>query len=245
MSTLRNTHQTHYLWRTFIALLPTLPKEKVINTFNGLRKACHFGPTLIVTTIGFFFANHYWREGPAYVIAFGIFTGQLVVGWTNDLYDYEDDLRHHRTNKPLVAGLITPSQLRKWIYIMTPLSFLINLLGPLGIQGGLVYMLGIACGLAYNFYFKFTLLSPLPYAIAFAALPSCTAISKDLTPPTWMWLGGALLGMAAHFINVIKDMDQDQQSGINGLPQRLGKSKSIIAAAALIAGGLLTLVIVK
>jgi 4-hydroxybenzoate polyprenyltransferase len=104
-------------------------------------------------------------------------------------------------------------------------------------------MLGIACGLAYNFYFKFTPLSPLPYAIAFAALPSSIAISKEITPPTWMWLGGALWGMAAHFINVIKDMDEDQQSGINGLPQRLGKRRSIMAAAALIAAGLACLFI--
>ena len=126
---------------------------------------------------------------------------------------------------------------------MTPFSFLANLAGPLGIKGGLVYMLGIAFGLAYNFYFKFTPASPLPFAIAFAALPSCIPISKEITPPTWMWLGGALLGMAAHFINVIKDMDQDQQSGINGLPQRLGKTKSIFAAAALIAAGLASLFI--
>ena len=91
-------------------------------------------------------------------------------------------------------------------------------------------MLGIACGVAYNFYFKFSLLSPLPYAIAFAALPSCITISKDITPPIWMWLGGALLGMAAHFINVIKDMKEDQISEIGGLPQRLGTVKSIIIA---------------
>jgi 4-hydroxybenzoate polyprenyltransferase len=58
-----------------------------------------------------------------------------------------------------------------------------------------------------------------------------------------MWLGGALLGSAAHFINVIKDMDQDRASGIGGLPQILGKRKSIAAAAALIALGLLTLVV--
>jgi 4-hydroxybenzoate polyprenyltransferase len=57
-----------------------------------------------------------------------------------------------------------------------------------------------------------------------------------------MWLGGAFLGMAAHFINVIKDMDQDQQSGINGLPQRLGKKRSILAALLLILLGLLTLI---
>jgi len=45
--------------------------------------------------------------------------------------------------------------------------------------------------------------------------------------------------MAAHFINVIKDMDQDQASGIKGLPQRLGKVKSIAAAAVLIAAGII------
>ena len=129
----------------------------------------------------------------------------------------------------------------KWLAFMVPFSFIANLLGPLGIKGGLVYMLGIACGVAYNFYFKFSFLSPLPYAIAFAALPSSVALSKDVTPPVWMWLGGALFGMAAHFINVVKDMEQDQVSGIQGLPQRLGTKKSIVVAIALIASGLLTL----
>ena len=210
---------------------------------KGLLKAAHFGPTLIVTAISFAFATHYWWEGPAYVIAFGVFTGQLVVGWSNDLYDFDDDLKHQRAKKPLVSGLITKQYLQKWLRFMVSFSFVANLLGPLGIKGGSVYMLGIACGVAYNFFFKFSILSPLPYAIAFAALPSSVAISKDINPPTWMLLGGALFGMAAHFINVIKDMDQDQASGIKGLPQRLGKVKSMVAAAVLIALGIVNLII--
>jgi 4-hydroxybenzoate polyprenyltransferase len=205
---------------------------------KGLLKASHFGPTLLVTAISFGFATYYWWEGPAYVIAFGVFTGQLVVGWSNDLYDYEDDLKHNRQNKPLVSGVITREFLQRCLRLMVPFSFIANLGGPLGLNGGLVYMLGVACGVAYNFYFKFSFLSPLPFAIAFAALPSCIAISKNIMPPTWMWLGGALFGMAAHFINVIKDMKQDQISEIKGLPQRLGTRKSIVAAALLIALGL-------
>ena len=212
---------------------------------KGLLKAAHFGPTLIVTTISFAVATFYWWEGPAYVIAFGVFTGQLVVGWSNDLYDYDDDLKHQRVKKPLVSGLITKQYLQKWLRFMLPFSFVANLLGPLGIKGGSVYMLGIACGVAYNFYFKFNFLSPLPYAIAFAALPSSVVISKDLNPPMWMLLGGALFGMAAHFINVIKDMDQDQASGIKGMPQQLGKTKSITAAVVLIALGISALVLVN
>ena len=210
---------------------------------RGLLKASHFGPTLIVTTISWFFAAHYWWEGPAYVIAFGVFTGQLVVGWSNDLYDYKDDLMHNRQNKPLVSGVISQSYLKRWLTFMVPFSFVANLLGPLGFKGGLVYMFGISMGVAYNFYFKFNVFSWLPYALAFAALPSCIAISKDVTPPVWMWLGGALLGSAAHFINVIKDMDQDRASGIGGAPQRIGKRSSIVVAGLLIALGLLTLVV--
>jgi len=209
--------------------------------FKGLLKASHFGPTLLVTAISFLFGTHYWWEGPAYVIAFGVFTGQLVIGWSNDLYDFEDDLKHNRQSKPLVNGVLTKAYLQRWLRLMVPFSFIANLAGPLGIKGGLVYMFGVACGVAYNFYFKFSILSPLPFAVAFAALPSCIAISKDITPPTWMWLGGALFGMAAHFINVIKDMKQDQISEIKGLPQRLGTKKSIVAAALLRSLGFLVI----
>ncbi len=208
---------------------------------RGLLKASHFGPTLLVTAISFGFATYYWWEGPAYVIAFGVFTGQLVVGWSNDLYDYQDDLSHNRKNKPLVSGQITEELLQNWLKWVTPFSFIANLFGPLGVKGGLVYMLGILCGVAYNFYFKFSVLSPLPYAVAFAALPSSIAISKDITPPLWMWLGGALFGVAAHFVNVLKDMKEDQISKIGGLPQRLGSKNSIWVAVILIAIGIAVL----
>jgi 1,4-dihydroxy-2-naphthoate octaprenyltransferase len=45
---------------------------------------------------------------------------------------------------------------------------------------------------------------------------------------------GALLGVAAHFANVLKDLDQDLTSGIKGLPQRLGKKPSRIICAILL-----------
>lgn len=212
-----------------------------MSKITALLKSSHFGPTVLVTTIAFCFAEYYWWEGPAYLIAFGVFLGQLIVGWSNDLYDYQDDLSHQRIKKPLVAKGISYEELRKWTFWMIPSAFFANLFGPLGIKGGLVYMLGIACGVGYNFYFKFTALSPLPYAVAFAALPSCIAISKEITPPLWMWLGGAIFGVAAHFINVLKDMKKDQQSGIRGLPQRLGSLGSIITAVVLITAGALLL----
>ena len=209
----------------------------------GLAKASHFGPSLLVTALSYFFAQLYWQPGSALIIALGFFSGQLIVGWSNDLIDYADDLSHKRVNKPLVAGLITRTFLQSWLAVMIPVALVINLFGPLGFVGGGLSIFAILWALGYNFYFKFNIFSPLPYAVAFAILPSCMAFSQDKTPPTWMWLGGALFGMAAHFLNVLKDMDQDHASGIKGLPQRCGKTGSIIAATILIALGVTLLLL--
>jgi 4-hydroxybenzoate polyprenyltransferase len=58
-----------------------------------------------------------------------------------------------------------------------------------------------------------------------------------------MWLGGSLFGVAAHFINVLKDIEEDQVSGIGGLPQRMGMRNSIIVAGVLIVLGVIVLII--
>jgi len=200
----------------------------------GLVKASHFGPTMAVTLVSFQLAVNLWWEGPAYVIAFGIFLGQLLVGFTNDLNDFEDDLKHNRTAKPLVKGDITTSQLRKAIIIVAPIAVLFNIFGPLGVNGGLIYLFGVGMGVSYNFYFKSTRLSPIPYALAFAALVSSIVLATDRTPPLWLIASGSLLGVAAHFANVLKDLDQDLASGIKGLPQMLGKFYSRLIVSGLL-----------
>lgn len=209
----------------------------------GLLRASHLGPNLLVTFISLFFAQLYWWEGPAFIIAISVFCGQLVVGWSNDVIDYQDDLLHNRQKKPLVSGQISLRLLLNCLRVMTPLAIVLNLLGPLGFVGGSLSVLAIGLAVAYNFYFKFTVFSWLPYAIAFGSLPSCMALSKGQAPELWMWLGGALLGSAAHFLNVIKDMDQDQASGIKGLPQRLGTKASVVIAMALVAAAVAVILI--
>jgi poly(3-hydroxybutyrate) depolymerase/1,4-dihydroxy-2-naphthoate octaprenyltransferase len=201
---------------------------------RGLVQACHFGPTMMVSTVAFLIAQALWWEGPAYVIAIGVLLGQLIVGWTNDLHDYDDDLKHNRVVKPLVAGLITPKQLRTAIFVVTPLAVIVNLFGPLGLKGGAVYLLGIAFGLAYNFYFKYTALSPLPYVIAFAALPASIVLAVDETPPLWMMAAGSLLGVAAHIANVLKDFDEDGLSGIRSFPRIIGEKASRLSIAVIL-----------
>jgi 4-hydroxybenzoate polyprenyltransferase len=205
-------------------------------------KAAHFGPTMLISAISFVLGAQLWWEGPAYVIAFTVFLGQLIIGWSNDLYDYDDDLKHNRTNKPLVAGTITAENLRKTTFIFIPISVIANLIGPLGFKGGSVYLLGVGCGIAYNFYFKFSPLSPLPYAIALAALPASVYLSVDRTPPLWVLTGGSLLGVGFHFLNVLKDIEKDQSSAIKGLPQIVGKRASAAIALVLIATAIVVII---
>ena len=198
----------------------------VFSTFKALLVAAHFQPTIFVTAVSFLLARELWWEGPAYIIAVGVFFGQLVVGFTNDLNDSADDSKHNRVEKPLVAGSLSETLLRKAIWISLSFAIALNLFGPLGIKGGLIYLFGIGCGVTYNFYLKSTPLSPLPYFLAFAALPASIVVATDRTPPLWLISAGALLGVAAHFANVIKDLKEDVESGIRGLPQIIGEKNS-------------------
>lgn len=202
--------------------------------FKSYLIASHFGPTLLVTIVTFLLATELWWEGPAYLIAFGIFLGQLIVGWTNDLYDFRDDLKHNRVNKPLVAGAIKPAELKRAIFIVLPIAIIINIAGPLGFKAGAISILGIGLGVSYNFYLKPTAFSPIPYALAFALLPTALVISTDRTPPLWLFWAGGLLGMSAHFANVLKDFKEDKASGINSLPISLGRIPSRLITSALL-----------
>ena len=196
--------------------------------------AAHFGPTMLITTISFLLAARLWWEGPAYVIAFTVFLGQLLIGWSNDIYDYQDDLKHNRVNKPLVSGQLEIEKLRRATFILLPFAVIANLIGPLGLKGGAVYLLGVGCGIAYNFYFKFRITSPLVYFIALAALPASIFYAVDRDPPLWVLATSSLLGVAFHFANVLKDLSADRDSKIGGLPQRVGKRASLVIIAILL-----------
>ena len=194
---------------------------------KALAKAAHFGPTMLITTISFTLATLLSQISTALGIAFTVFLGQLIIGWSNDIYDYQDDLKHNRQNKPLVNGQLTVSSLTRTTFLLLPIAIIANLIGPLGFKGGAVYLLGVGCGIAYNFYFKFSPLSPLPYFIALAALPASIFYAVDKAPPLWVLATSSLLGVAFHFANVLKDLSADRQSSIGGLPQRAGKKVSI------------------
>ncbi len=198
----------------------------------GMIRATHFGPTVLVVSISFILSKTQLSLGKSLGVAVAILAGQCVVGWTNELVDYSRDLEAGRLNKPLVARSVTTKQLQVGIAVALSAAVLLSFLGPLGVKGGWLHMLGLASATIYNFWAKSTWLSPLPYAISFGALPWAVYSAAGKNPPFWLFADFILVSISFHFLNVIKDLEWDRNQAVKGLPQRFGKRWSIAAAMA-------------
>jgi 4-hydroxybenzoate polyprenyltransferase len=195
-----------------------------------MAKASHFGPTVLVVFITFILSITQLSAAKSFGIALAILSGQLVVGWTNDLLDFPLDKAAGRLKKPLVAETVTRKQIQIGIAIALTAAILLSFLGPLGARGGLLHMMGLASATIYNFWAKSTWFSPIPYAISFGALPWAVYSVAHKHPSTWLFLDFILVSISFHFLNVIKDLEWDRTQSVLGLPQRMGKFRSMVSA---------------
>lgn len=106
----------------------------------------------------------------------------------------------------------------------------------LGLICGLVHLVAVAGGLVYDLVGKRHAWSFVPFAVSFGLLPSVATLSlpQPVWPPWWASVAGALLGVVAHFANVLPDLDDDVAAGVMGLPQRLGATLTRALAAGLL-----------
>ncbi len=209
----------------------------------GLLKASHFGPTMLVVTITYVLSRTQFSASQSLFIAVAILLGQFFVGWSNDLIDFPRDSAALRLKKPLVAGTITAGTLRIAIVIALLSALIISLVSPLGVNGTAIHFLGLLSATAYNLKLKSTLLSVVPYMVSFGARPWAIYVAAGTRPPTWIVLGFILISSAFHFLNVLKDLESDIAQGIMGLPQVLGRKKSIVIAILLAGLGILDAVL--
>ena len=201
------------------------------NQVLGMIKATHFGPTVLVVSISFTLAITQLSFSKSFEIALAILAGQCVVGWTNELVDQARDTEAGRSKKPLVSGSISRKQLQIGVAIALASAILVSFLGPLGVRGGWLHMLGLASATIYNFWAKSTWFSPIPYAISFGAMPWAIYAAANRYPPVWLIINFVLVSVSFHFLNVIKDLEWDLKQGILGSPQRIGKNKSLWTAS--------------
>ncbi len=191
---------------------------------RSLVRACHPGPTAAVTALTALLAagaGHSLGTGALVTAAVG--TGQLTIGWSNDLVDAARDRAVGRPDKPVARGEVSERVVRAAVGVAGVLCVALSL--ACGLASASVHLLlGVASGWAYNLGLKRTAWSAAPYAVAFGALPAVVtlALPTPVWPAPWVMVAGALLGVGAHLLNALPDLADDEQTGVRGLPHRLG-----------------------
>lgn len=206
-----------------------------LRLIRALALSCHPIPSLAVTALSAGLAALAGLPlGRGAVVTGAVFTGQLSIGWSNDYIDAERDRASLRSDKPLATEAIAPRTVG--IAAALAVVFTIALSALLGWPGGAVALLTVLTAWSYNLGLKATVLSWLPYAIAFGLCPAIATLSASPPrwPASWVLAVGFLLGIAAHLGNVLPDLGDDAATGIRGLAHRIGARATALTAAGLL-----------
>jgi 4-hydroxybenzoate polyprenyltransferase len=206
----------------------------------ALTRATHPLPCVAVTALATAMAIAAGLHGRSGLLAAAVLCGQVSVGWSNDAIDAPLDIHAGRQDKPIVTGAISRTVVA-WcagvaLVIDLPLSL------ALGWKPGVAHLAAVGLAWSYNLGLKRTVISVLPYTLAFALLPVVVAAMLPGAPlaRVAIIIAGAGCGTAAHFANTVGDSVEDAMTGVRGLPQRVGP-----AASTLIAGGFVAIAIVS
>lgn len=93
-----------------------------------------------------------------------------------------------------------------------------------GWVAGFLHVLCVAAGWAYDLGVKATVWSWVSFTVAFGGLPGFVTLSDPGAdvPPLWVVAAAALLGVGAHLVNVLPDLDDDKATGVRGMSHGLG-----------------------
>ncbi len=205
------------------------------STLRALALSCHPIPTAGVTLISVglaALAGLGWGTGLVFVAA--VFSGQLSIGWSNDWIDATRDQAAGRLDKPVAEGDVSLPVVRTAALISLAVTIVVSF--ALGVPSALAALTLVAAGWAYNLGLKGTVLSWLPYAVGFGALPAAAtlALPGHPWPAWWAMAAGAVLGIAAHAANVLPDLKSDAATGVTGAFHHLGPRATAIAGPILL-----------
>jgi 4-hydroxybenzoate polyprenyltransferase len=210
---------------------------------RALIAATHPGPAAAVTVVATLLAVAAGvPAGRTTLVFLAVLAGQASIGWSNDWLDADRDRAVARADKPVVQGAVEPGRLRSAALAAAALAVVLSLL--LGIVPGLLLLVLVASGWAYNAGLKRTWASGLGYVTGFGALPAGVVAAGPGAPvaPWWLVVAGGAIGAAAHLANVAPDLEDDLATGVRGLPHRLGPRVSAVAGALLLGGASILLV---
>lgn len=203
---------------------------------RALVVASHPGPSVVVTVVvvGLGVGAGLGLRDLG-LLAGAILLGQLSIGWSNDWIDGRAGRDAGRSDKPVATGALTPAALR--VAALVVLLGCVATSAALGLRAALLHLVAVAGGWAYNAGLKATPLSVLPYLVSFALLPAIAAATAGGRTPAWALLAAGLFGAGVHLANALPDLAQDDRTGVQGLPQRLGPRRSAVGAGLLLGTG--------
>lgn len=216
----------------------------MLKNASALARSSHPGPSVAVSAIavilGFGVGLEPWR---LVILGFAFLANQVSVGLSNDWIDADRDRAVGRTDKPLALGQIPDSVVRNGAFVAAAVSIALTI--PLGWPATIAQSAFIVSAWAYNAGLKNTAFSVLPYIVSFGVLPLVVTLSlpSPAFASPWALLAGALLGVAAHFSNVLPDLEDDRATGISGLPHRVGTRASGVLIALALAGAAMSIVL--
>jgi 4-hydroxybenzoate polyprenyltransferase len=223
--------------------VPAHPARRA-GTVRALALATHPGPAVAVTVVATLLGVAAGvTAGRVALLTLAVLAGQASIGWSNDWLDADRDRAVARADKPVVQGAVAPSRLRSLALAAAAAAVVLSLL--LGVAPGLLLLVLVASGWAYNAGLKRTTVSVVPYVTGFGALPAGVVAAAPGAPvaPWWLVAAGGALGAAAHLANVAPDLEDDLATGVRGLPHRLGARVSAVTGAVLLGAASLVLVL--
>jgi 4-hydroxybenzoate polyprenyltransferase len=207
----------------------------------ALALSTHPGPALAVTLVTVLLGIGAGLDPLRLtIIGLALLFDQASVGLSNDWIDADRDTAVGRNDKPIARGWVSARTVRLWAFVTAGVA--ISLTIPLGLGATIAHAAALLSAWSYNAWLKRSFVSVLPFALSFGLLPLIVTLARpepSLAAP-WAIGAGALLGIAAHFSNVLPDFADDRATGVRGLPHLVGRRFSgIVIAAALIAASAL------
>jgi 4-hydroxybenzoate polyprenyltransferase len=206
---------------------------------RALIAASHPGPCLAITAMATVLAAEAAPHGIGPVLtAPAMLAGQLSVGWSNDACDAPRDIAAGRADKPVARGEVSVRSL--WIAAFASLAAGLALAAAISLVTMELLALLVGAAWAYNLGLKSTPGSGVMYLLGFGPLPAYAASTLPGQPAARFWVcaAAALVGLGAHFANVLPDLAADLRTGVRGLPQvvaaRWGPGAARAAALALL-----------
>jgi 4-hydroxybenzoate polyprenyltransferase len=187
---------------------------------RALVIASHPGPSLAITAMATVLAAEAAPTGFGPVlVAPAMLAGQLSVGWSNDACDAARDMAAGRTDKPVARGEISVRSL--WVAAVVSVVAALAMAAAISLLTMGILALLVGAGWAYNLGLKSTPWSGVMYLLGFGPLPAYAAstLPGQPAPRFWVCVAAGLVGLGAHFVNVLPDLAADLGSGVRGLPQ--------------------------